>query len=477
MVGCGLGGLATAYAISQAGHRVTVLESAKQLSEVGAGIQVSPNFSRLLIRWGLGPALQTVSCVPGGVNFRRWSSGERLGRTDARTMEPGFGAPYYHIHRADLHKLLYDLAAPHIDLHLNSTVVELVQGSPPVVKTSDGKSWEADLIIGADGVKSMLRSVILGAPDAPIATGDAAYRALIPASKLLEDPDLAPLVQKPEVNIWLGPAGHIVSYCVRAQELYNVVLLHPDDGSVESWTSLGSAEKMRADFEGWDPRIGKLLALVPSTHKWKLCAREPFKKWIHDEGRVVLLGDACHPMLPYAAQGAAMAVEDAAVLGNLLSHLTTIEQLAPLLQAYEDLRYSRTAEIQSLARLNQMIFQLPDGEGQQLRDGALKRSLQGAEEDSLPIVIAVETNENSKQTGFHRIWNSDSETKSKLVTAVENEEKHWSNATPNAAETGLNLRKWADLSKLRDQYIYDADAAVDQWWQEEGKTKVEAIVA
>jgi len=208
-----------------------------------------------------------------------------------------------------------------------------------------------------------------------------------------------------------------MAYCIRAKREYNMVLLHPDDGSVESWTAEGSADKMREDFKDFEPRVQKLLSLVPSTMKWKLMDRDPLDSWVHPGGRVVLLGDASHPMLPYRAQGAAMAIEDAAVIGNVFSYLSNRAQIKPLLLAYQELRLSRTSDTQLSSRLNQKIFHLSDGPEQEARDADMRAAML-----------------NSDMGDFEG-----------------------------------NQNQWADKKKNATQFGYDADAEVDQWWRKNGE--------
>ncbi|KZO90144.1 FAD/NAD(P)-binding domain-containing protein [Calocera viscosa TUFC12733] len=412
VVGCGLGGLAAAYALSKAGHRVTILEAAPAIGEVGAGIQVTSNVSKLLIRWGLRKQLESLGVVPAGFCFRRWENGEMIGYTSFEHMFHDYGTHYYHLHRADFHRMLYDLAVDaNVKIRLNSTVVTIDPYVPSCALQS-GEVVKSDLIIGADGVKSMIREVVVGHEDKPVPTGDAAYRALLPTDLLLKDPELAPFVNEPQMTIWMGPKRHIVAYCVRGRRDFNLVLAHPDDGSVESWTAEGSADKMRNDFDGWEPRVQKLLSLVPSTLKWRLMDRMPLEKWVHDSGKVVLLGDSCHPMLPYRAQGAAMAIEDAAFLGNIFSRLEDKAQIPVFLRGYEAARYPRTSEVQASARLNQKINHLVDGPEQQARDSVMKAAME-----------APGTNQDE--------WN-----------------------------------QWSDKRKGDALYGYDADAAADQFWNE-----------
>lgn len=448
VVGCGLGGLAAAYALARGGHNVTIVEAAPAIAEVGAGIQVSPNVARVLQSFGLGERLARDAVEPEGIVFRRWKTGELVGRTDWSNMKKLYGAPYYHVHRADLHNMLMDVTLPLVSLRL-ATWVKGYDGKG-TIRISTGPDSEdtlrADLIVGADGVKSQLRSAVVGSADQATATGDAAYRAIVPTWKLLEDPDLRELVERPHMTGWMGPGRHVMGYCIRAKNEYNLVLLHPDDGSVESWSAEGSADKMRADFDGWEPRVAKLLSFVPSTLKWKLMDRRPLDTWIHPDGALVLLGDACHPMLPYRAQGAAMAIEDGAVLGALFARLQSAEQVPTLLKAYEDLRLQRTADVQASSTLNQHIFHLPDGPGQEERDAMMRETLNGKNygtglppRDATPAAVVV-------------------------VAPTNGEPSHEGN--PN---------QWADTRKSEKLFGYDADSAAAAWLVEHGLETLEPV--
>ncbi|KAJ6588589.1 hypothetical protein B0H19DRAFT_1100201 [Mycena capillaripes] len=424
IVGCGLGGLAAAHCLGKAGHTVTVFESASSIGDVGAGIQISPNLSRLLIRWGLGNELRQASVKPQSITFRRYKTGHRVGWTKwGDNMDRDYGAPYCHIHRADLLDMLFKLASPYMTLFLDSRVVSLDPDLCQVTLES-GRSFHADVILGADGVKSMIREVVIGRPDKPLPTGDAAYRAIIPTSEMSKDPDLKSLVDHPEMTGWIGPGRHIMGYCIRGSQEYNLVMLHPDRGAQEAYDVSGCVQTMRADFAGWEPRVEKLLKLVSSTLIWPLLDRDPLDTWVHPRGKVALLGDACHPMLPYRAQGSAMAIEDAAVLGVLFSHITSRRQIRSFLQAYQALRYPRTTETQLASRLNQKIFHLPDGPEQEARDRSMR---QGMEE-------------------------------------CLREER----GGPSVDSSAGNANVWADRTKNRIQFCYDAEAEAERWWKTSG---------
>ncbi|KAH9996384.1 FAD/NAD-P-binding domain-containing protein [Russula compacta] len=421
VVGAGIAGLAATYTLAHAGHRVTLLDL--------------PNATRLLLRWGLGPALEATAVEPTAIVFRRYDTGTRVGYTRwGARMAHEHGAPYYHIHRADYHAMLLRLAraAPGVRIRLGAAV-RAVQPDPavaggPSVTLASGEVVCADLIVAADGVKSTLQKAVTGLDDRATPTGDAAYRAVVGTDLMLQDPELRPFVETPEMTAWMAPGRHLMAYCIRAKKEYNLVLLHPDDGSVESWTEEGSGDKMRADFADFEPRVQKLLSFVKSTLKWRLMDRKPLPTWVHPKGRLVLLGDACHPMLPYRAQGAAIAVEDAAVIGALFSYVSSLAQVPALLRAYQDLRLPRATATQESSRLNQKIFHLPDGREQRVRDEAMRAAM-----------------------------------------AAELEGKPIPDGNPN---------QWADRTKSQIQFGYDAYAEVELWWTSGGgRQRIEALGA
>ncbi|KAI0012443.1 FAD/NAD(P)-binding domain-containing protein [Xylariaceae sp. FL0662B] len=377
IVGAGLGGLGAAISILLAGHNVTVLESASEIGEIGAGIQVLPNSSRLLISWGLGDKLVKHATTPQWCNMIGWK-GNHLSRTDLDGYGKAIGAPFWDFHRANLHSCLLNRA-----LELGAVVqvrsrvvnVECAQdGLTATAVLSDGRTKTADLIVGADGISSTLREVLLNKPDPPTPTGDLAYRLLIDAKDMLADPELRDFIQNPQVNYWIGPDAHAVNYVLRGGELFNMVLLVPDDIPAASMTVDGNVEEMQALFKDWDPVIRKMLSLCQSVQKWKLCIRPTLEQWTHESGAFTLLGDCVHATLPYLASGCGMALEDGAALGLCLSKLVDKSQTKKInaLKMYEDCRRERTSKVVERGNYQQYLYHLHDGEEQRKRDERFK---------------------------------------------------------------------------------------------------------
>ncbi|KAL4936599.1 hypothetical protein BDV06DRAFT_89991 [Aspergillus oleicola] len=368
--------MAAALTMGLRGHRITILESAPKLMEVGAGIQVSPNMLKLFDRWDVSPLLHANDVALEKIHVRRWQDGSLLGTTPVNKT---FGQQVV-IHRADLHNALIEkaLELPNVELRTNSHVTNVDFDSTSVA-LANGSVVKADIIIAADGIKSVIRDQLLGEDvSQPMATGDAAYRIMLPRSVMESDPELKKLVESPEATRWLGPGRHLVAYPVRNFELFNIVLLHPDRyGVQESWTTRGSKQRMVDDYEGWDPVVNKLIDLVPDDEvlEWKLCLHPPLKTWIKHS--VAMIGDACHAMLPYVAQGAAQAVEDAAALGIVLSEITSKSEIPLALQAYEKSRKQRAETVQQSGTLNRVTLHLPDGPEQEARDEQFRASLKG----------------------------------------------------------------------------------------------------
>lgn len=367
LVGAGIGGLTAAIALRSAGVDVTVYEKADELSEVGAGIQMSPNATRVLQSLGLLDTVDAYAVRPATGDLRRWEDWSLLtSQPLGQAVENQFGMPYLHLHRADLLRVLA-AAVPTSVIRTGHACVGLESSGDNVRLVFDdrsGRRHEAshDVVIGADGIHSHIRTELFG-PESPTFSGSAAWRGVVPAA------DVADLGIPVSSTAVLGPDSHLVHYYLRRTELVNWVGITPSDTwTDESWTAQGRLDDALADFADWAPTVRSLVAAVGDTpiFRWALYDRDPLPCWV--DGRVALLGDACHPMLPYMAQGAAQSIEDAAVLARCLSE---IDDPTHALVRYEALRRGRTADVQTKARENGVMFHLPDGPEQQARDAAL----------------------------------------------------------------------------------------------------------
>ncbi|KAJ5736431.1 uncharacterized protein N7483_001556 [Penicillium malachiteum] len=371
IVGAGLGGLCASLALKRKGHTVTVIDSVSEFVEAGAGIRIPPNSCRLLLRWGvdLNGIKKTIST---GYNFVRWEDGSTIARLPFLNNEETHGAPYYLVHRADLHAVLLKAALDAgVTVHKNQRVVDY-DFSIPAAITAEGTSWTAELLICADGVKSISRPLLTGQPDKPRDTGDVAYRIVIRGEELLKDPELADLINKPVTTSWCGPDAHVVGYPIRDGELYNVVVCATSQGETtdEVWVVEGNNEELCERFSTWHSQFYKLCQLAPSFQKWRLCDLPILSTWIHPSKKAILLGDSAHVMLPYLAQGAAQACEDAGTLSQVLSRYT---DLSEALKQYESLRRPRASVIQSMTRQHQYILHIEDGDEQVQRDQVMKQ--------------------------------------------------------------------------------------------------------
>ncbi|KAJ6603772.1 salicylate hydroxylase [Mycena sp. CBHHK59/15] len=374
IVGAGIGGLQTALALAADGHTVTVLESVKEFLEVGAGIRVPPNSSRLSLSWSVD--LDSVQKeISRGNRFVDWH-GTRLLDCAFDNVRTRYGAPYYFIHRADLIDALVAAVGAHAHITLRmDTPVAAYDFDAPAVMTSAGERLAADLVICADGIKSAVRSAINGHPVDPVDTGDVAYRILVPAAPLLADPEMRHLVTNAWAVHWMGPEGHAVGYPLRGGLLYNVIIdvTHGTDLGepigLDEWRSEADNAHLVARFADWCPEVRKLCALTGTYLKWKLTDFAQLERWVHPSGRVALLGDACHPMMPYMAQGAAQATEDAATLA---AALRMHDDIPAALAAYEAQRKPRAAYVARNTRVLQEWLHLYDGPDQQRRDELMR---------------------------------------------------------------------------------------------------------
>ncbi|MBS0540193.1 MAG: FAD-dependent monooxygenase, partial [Proteobacteria bacterium] len=360
--GGGIGGLSAALHLLEAGFDVQVYEQAPRITEIGAGIQISPNASRLLRRLGLGAAMEAAGVRPQAVHQRRWDDGRMLQLAPiGRDVEEAFGSPYYHFHRADLANLLA-AAVPAERLHTGHKLVGIDRrGERVVARFDNGATAEADLLVGADGIHSRVRGIVFG-PEKPRFTGCVAWRGLVPAERI------AHLGIPTVSHSWIGPGAHCVHYWVSARRLMNVVcVVEHGDWTSESWTDKGEVADVLARYDGWHGTVRDLIAAFPETYVWALHDRAELPRW--SDGRVTLLGDACHPMLPMMAQGAAQAIEDGAALAALLAARSG--DIDGALARYEEVRKPRATRLQQASAANRVRFHLPDGPEQQARDAAL----------------------------------------------------------------------------------------------------------
>jgi salicylate hydroxylase len=365
VIGGGIGGLSAALQLLKAGFDVHVYEQALRIGEIGAGIQISPNASRLLIRLGLKWAMDAAGVRPLAIHQRRWNDGRTLQRAPLGSdVETTFGAPYYHFHRGDLADLLADSVSPG-RLHVGHKLVGLEQkGGQVTARFDNGATAEADLLVGADGIHSRVRHLLFGA-ERPRFTGCVAWRGLVPAGRI------AHLDIEAASHNWMGPDAHCVHYWVAAKRLMNVVcVVEHGNWTSESWTDRGDVAEVLARYEGWHPIVRGLIGAFPETFIWALHDRAPLPRW--SDGRVTLLGDACHPMLPMMAQGAAQSIEDGAALASLLKAMP--DDVPGALQRYEEVRKPRTTRLQEASAANRKRFHLQDGPEQQQRDAALATS-------------------------------------------------------------------------------------------------------
>jgi 2-polyprenyl-6-methoxyphenol hydroxylase-like FAD-dependent oxidoreductase len=344
VVGAGIGGLAVAATLRGIGMDAQVYEQAPRFARVGAGIQMMPNSMKVLRRIGVEDKVRDLAFRPYSHLNREWDTGRVL--RELPMPESLFGAPYLCMHRADLHEALAS-AIPADTIHLGKKLVGLEPGAARVTLAfADGTQARADAVVGADGIHSVVREIIIG-PDEPIHKGRIAYRSIF-SSGLLKGTDIGRSRTK-----WWGIDRHIVIYYTKADrsELYFVTSV-PEPAewlTRESWSATGDVKELRKAYQGFHPEVRAVLEACPDCHKWAILEREPLPRWSDD--RVVLLGDACHPMTPYMAQGGATAIEDAAILARCLEEVEG-EDLKSAFVRYESHRKPRTSRIQAISSAN-----------------------------------------------------------------------------------------------------------------------------
>jgi salicylate hydroxylase len=362
IIGGGIGGLAAAAFLHRAGLPSTVYEQTAQVGEVGAGVIVAPNAARLLRALGvLGVFAERAVALETGWEFRRWRDGSVLSSEDLATRcESLYGERTYTAHRADLLDAVRH-AVPGASVRLGKRCVALGQaGQRHVLHFADGETAEADVVIGADGIHSLVRAA-LTEPLPPAYSGLCAFRALVPAGQAPE------FARRPAHVVWLGPDHHLVHYPISAGSLVNVVAIGPaGEYTTESWTATATVGELLAEYAGWDERLVALIRAAGTPGRWALLDRAPLTRWT--TGTVTLLGDAAHPMFPFFAQGAAQAIEDGAALARCLA--ADPADPAAALRRYESLRIPRTTRLQAVSHARAHVNHLPDGPEQQARDAS-----------------------------------------------------------------------------------------------------------
>ena len=360
VAGGGIGGLAAALAACRAGWDVSLFERSSAFSEVGAGVQLGPNVVKVLGEWGLTKALQAVAAFPEHLYVRSAVTGEQLGHLRlGNVISKRYGAPYAAVHRADLHSLLLEAAREEgAVLQLDSPIEGFAEYADAVqVQMASGPGsveLECDALVGADGLWSTVRQQLLS-DGLPRPTGHLAYRALVPQVMVPQR------LRSQDVTVWLGPRMHVVHYPVRRGELLNIVaFVHGDIdvNEIATWDHSANAEDLQTALRGSPAALLNLIEAVRYWRLWPMRDRPPIQgAEQHAQGRVALLGDAAHPMRPYLAQGAGMAIEDAAELGHVLALVEDRHFAVPeMLQRYAQNRWRRNARVQARALRNGNIF-------------------------------------------------------------------------------------------------------------------------
>lgn len=302
--------------------------------------------------------------------------------------QDNFDAPYYVVHRAHFHDALYQLALQlGVEVRIDSKIIDY-DAEAPSITTEHGDSFSADLIICSDGVKSLGRPKVLGGVDHPARrTGFAAYRATVDVAEMRTHPELVELLARPGLNLWIGDMRHVMTYTIAGGKSFNMVLSHPDRTDPAGWTQRSPSEilsDMRSHFQGWDPRLTKIIDMITSTLKWPLVSGAALSRWVAPSNKLLIMGDAAHAMVPYMSEGAAMAVEDAAALAEAIDHAGSTKELSDVLHIWETVRIKRSGQMQEASLINGKLWHFADGPLQRARDEAMRPEVEGKQFVSSP---------------------------------------------------------------------------------------------
>ncbi|KAK9379752.1 putative monooxygenase [Kockiozyma suomiensis] len=340
IVGAGLGGLACAMAMHHQGFEVLIFEKIKKFLRLGDSLGLGENALKLLKRWGLYDEIVAIGNKNPNMNIRRWNDGKIL------AVQPLMDMAGYIGHRGDYHTAFINRVLA-LGMEINMGLeVETFNEDDPSVTLVDGRIFYADVIVGADGIKSKTRELVLGFSDAPKSSGYACYRAYFKGEILKDVPECQPILSHDCLNIWIGPDMHLVQNTLRDGEEFNWILTHRDETDIEeSWFQPGDMDDVRKLVKGWDPLVTSAVNVTPSCLDWKICYRAPIPTWVSKSGKIVLLGDSCHPHLPTSAQGASQATESSAVLALCLK-LAGPGNVPLATRVYEKLRFDRVRQAQ-----------------------------------------------------------------------------------------------------------------------------------
>jgi 2-polyprenyl-6-methoxyphenol hydroxylase-like FAD-dependent oxidoreductase len=370
IVGAGIGGLSLALALRERGVQAEVFEQAPELAEIGAAIALSANATREYARLGLVDELAGAATIPTELVYRHWQDGSRIAAhpvAQGNAYVDRFGAPYFGIHRADLQRTL-SRALGSEQLHLGCRLTDLLPERDSVVlEFADGRVERVDVVVGADGVRSMVRRWVTGADDA-VYSGTSAFRGIVPTA------DLPSLPDPHAIQFWMGPDAHVLHYAIGGQgesvNFFAVVegpRVWPHDGSIVEVPE----DVPVASFRGWHPAVPEMIAAAASPLRWSLSTVRPLLRWYR--GRVVVLGDAAHGMLPHQGQGANTSIEDAFALAALIADTRPGDDPEPVFARYQDLRRARTRAIQRSSWITNSLLHLPEGPAARMRDAKMAR--------------------------------------------------------------------------------------------------------